>query len=69
MILLAVGQASSLEPELKTTLLAQFIVGPLWEQDFDILGLRQNRVTPAAVSQTHRSGNQLDALTPITDPA
>ncbi|MFN2360213.1 MAG: glycerophosphodiester phosphodiesterase family protein [Marinobacter sp.] len=56
-------EARNLEPALKTTLLAQFIVGPLWEQNFDILGLRQNRVTPAAVAQTHQSGNELHVWT------
>lgn len=61
------AQARSLEPALKTTLLAQFIVGPLWEQNFDILGLRQNRVTPAAVSQTRQSGNELHVWT-VNDP-
>lgn len=57
------AEARSLEPALKTTLLAQFIVGPLWEQSFDILGLRQNRVTPAAVAQTRQSGNELHVWT------
>lgn len=56
-------EARALEPALKTTLLAQFIVGPLWEQNFDILGLRQNRVTPATVAQTHQSGNELHVWT------
>ncbi|MDL0429947.1 glycerophosphodiester phosphodiesterase family protein [Marinobacter sp. TBZ242] len=57
------AEVRSLEPALKTTLLAQFIVGPLWEQSFDILGLRQNRVTPATVAQTHQSGNELHVWT------
>ncbi|NMT64592.1 glycerophosphodiester phosphodiesterase family protein [Marinobacter orientalis] len=57
------AEARSLEPALKTTLLAQFIVGPLWEGSFDNLGLRQNRVTPAAVAQTHQSGNELHVWT------
>lgn len=60
-------EARRLEPALKTTLLAQFIVGPLWEQRFDILGLRQNRVTSAAVAQAHRSGNELHVWT-VNDP-
>lgn len=57
------AEARRLEPALKTTLLAQFIVGPLWEQSFDNLGLRQNRVTPATVAQTHQSGNELHVWT------
>ncbi|WP_372926099.1 glycerophosphodiester phosphodiesterase family protein [Marinobacter sp.] len=57
------AEVRSLEPALKTTLLAQFIVGPLWEQNFDILGLRQNRVTPTAVARTRQSGNELHVWT------
>ncbi|KPP99031.1 glycerophosphodiester phosphodiesterase family protein [Marinobacter sp. HL-58] len=57
------AEARRLEPSLKTTLLAQFIVGPLWEEGFDILGLRQNRVTPATVARTHQSGNELHVWT------
>ncbi|MBE96502.1 glycerophosphodiester phosphodiesterase family protein [Marinobacter sp.] len=57
------AEARELAPELKTTLLAQFIVGPLWEQSFDILGLRQNRVTPTTVARAHRSGKELHVWT------
>jgi len=57
------AEARRLEPALRTTLLAQFIVGPLWDQGFDILGLRQNRVNPATVAQTHRAGNELHVWT------
>ncbi|MCR8913935.1 glycerophosphodiester phosphodiesterase [Marinobacter panjinensis] len=57
------AEVRQLEPELKTTLLAQFIVGPLWDRNFDNLGLRRNRTTPAAVAQTHRSGNELHVWT------
>lgn len=56
-------EARSIEPALRTTLLAQFIVGPLREQGFDNLGLRQNRVTPATVAKTHQSGNELHVWT------
>lgn len=52
-----------LEPGLRTTLLAQFIVGPLWDRNFDNLGLRRNRTTPATVAQTHRSDNELHVWT------
>ncbi|HEY9119646.1 MAG TPA: glycerophosphodiester phosphodiesterase family protein, partial [Marinobacter sp.] len=45
------------------TLLAQFIVGPLWDRNFDNLGLRRNRTTPATVAQTHRSNNELHVWT------
>ncbi|MCL7944909.1 glycerophosphodiester phosphodiesterase family protein [Marinobacter sp. ATCH36] len=57
------AEVRQLEPELRTTLLAQFIVGPLWERSFDNLGLRRNRTTPATVAQTHRSGNELHVWT------
>jgi glycerophosphoryl diester phosphodiesterase len=63
------AEARQLEPSLKTSLLAQFIVGPLWEQHFDILGLRQNRVTPATVARTHRAGNELHVWTVNTPQA
>lgn len=62
------AEVRQLAPELKTTLLAQFIVGPLWEQSFDILGLRQNRVTPATVAQTRQSGKELHVWT-VNNPA
>lgn len=52
-----------LEPELKTALLAQFVIGPLWEDNYDILGLRMNRATPAAVARAHRDGNELHVWT------
>lgn len=57
------AEVRQLEPELGTTLLAQFIVGPLWDRNFDNLGLRRNRTTPAAVAQTHRSGNEIHVWT------
>lgn len=56
-------EVRELAPELKTTLLAQFIIGPLWQQSFDILGLRQNRVTPATIAQTHQAGKELHVWT------
>lgn len=57
------AEVRRLEPGLKTTLLAQFIVGPLWDRNFDNLGLRRNRTTPATVAQTHRSNNELHVWT------
>lgn len=56
-------EVTQLEPELKTALLAQFIVGPLWEDNYDILGLRSNRATPAAVARAHRDNNELHVWT------
>lgn len=56
-------QVKRLEPALSTALLAQFIVGPLWQESFDILGLRQNRVTAAAVARSRRGGNELHVWT------
>lgn len=57
------AEAQRLEPSLKTSLMAQFIVGPLHEQRFDVLSLRQNRVTPAIVAKAHRAGNELHVWT------
>lgn len=57
------NEVRRLEPSLKTALLAQFIIGPLRRGDFDILGLRQNRVTPAAVAQAHHTGDELHVWT------
>lgn len=61
-------EVKRMEPALKTTLLAQFVVGPLWEDNYDILGLRMNRATPAAVARAHRSGNELHVWT-VNQPA
>lgn len=57
------NEVKRLEPSLRTALLAQFIVGPLRRQQFDILGLRQNRVTAAAVAEAHHSGHELHVWT------
>ncbi|EON94112.1 glycerophosphoryl diester phosphodiesterase [Marinobacter lipolyticus SM19] len=56
-------EVERLEPGLKTALLAQFVVGPLWEDNYDILGLRSNRATPAAVARAHRDDNELHVWT------
>jgi len=55
--------AKELEPGLKTALLAQFVVGPLWQDRYDILALRLNRATPAAVARAHKAGNELHVWT------
>ena len=57
------NQVKRLEPSLRTTLLAQFIVGPLHRESFDILGLRHNRVNAASVAETHHSGQELHVWT------
>lgn len=56
-------EVRQLEPDLETALLAQFVIGPLWEDNYDILGLRMNRATPAAVARAHRDGNELHVWT------
>ncbi|MGM0767264.1 MAG: glycerophosphodiester phosphodiesterase family protein [Pseudomonadota bacterium] len=61
-------EVKRLEPELKTTLLAQFVMGPLWDDNYDVLGLRMNRATPAAVARAHRAGNELHVWT-VNQPA
>jgi len=55
--------AKQMEPGLKTALLAQFVVGPLWQDRYDILALRLNRATPAAVARAHKAGNELHVWT------
>ncbi|MBS8241549.1 glycerophosphodiester phosphodiesterase [Marinobacter lipolyticus] len=61
-------EVKRLEPELKTTLLAQFVMGPLWDDNYDVLGLRMNRATPTAVARAHRAGNELHVWT-VNQPA
>ncbi|WP_372996758.1 glycerophosphodiester phosphodiesterase [Marinobacter sp.] len=50
-------------PEVQTALLAQFIIGPVWREQQDILGLRFNRVTSAAVARAHQNGRELHVWT------
>ena len=61
-------QVKRLEPDLKTALVAQFVVGPLWDDNYDILALRMNRTTPTAVARAHRNGNELHVWT-VNQPA
>lgn len=56
-------RAKEQAPALKTALLAQFIVGPHWQDRYDILGLRFNRATSAAVARAHQAGNELHVWT------
>lgn len=56
-------RAKEQAPALQTALLAQFIVGPHWRDRYDILGLRFNRATPAAVARAHQAGNELHVWT------
>ncbi|MCK0105311.1 glycerophosphodiester phosphodiesterase family protein [Marinobacter sp. S0848L] len=52
-------RAKELDPNLRTALLAQFVVGPLWQDRYDILGIRSNRASPAMVARAHNAGNEL----------
>lgn len=60
---LVLNEVKRLEPSLRTALLAQFIVGPLGRENFDILGLRQNRVTAATIAEAHHAGHELHVWT------
>lgn len=60
---LVLNEVKRLEPSLKTALLAQFIVGSLPGDAYDILGLRQNRVSAAAVAKAHHAGHELHVWT------
>ncbi|WP_323750624.1 glycerophosphodiester phosphodiesterase family protein [Marinobacter sp.] len=51
--------AKTEEPKLRTALLAQFVVGPLWQDRYDILGIRSNRASAAMVARAHEAGNEL----------
>lgn len=56
-------EAKLLEPGLKTSLVAEFVVGPLDSSSFDNLALRHNRVTAATIAEAHRKGYELHVWT------
>ncbi|WP_440994952.1 glycerophosphodiester phosphodiesterase family protein [Arhodomonas sp. SL1] len=58
-----IQEAARREPRLSTTLFAEFILGRLDRQDFDALGLRHNRATPAQVAAARRHGHELHVWT------
>ncbi|WP_417544355.1 glycerophosphodiester phosphodiesterase family protein [Marinobacter sp.] len=60
---LTLQEAKRQEPRLKTALIAQFVMGPLWADNYDILALRANRVTPATIARAHRAENELHVWT------
>mgnify|MGYP001628248239 FL=1 len=57
------NEASAMEPSLQTALLAQFVIGPLREGQFDILGLRHNRISTATVARARQLDYELHAWT------
>lgn len=61
-------EAKTLAPELKTALLAQFVIGPLNDQGFDILGLRYNQANAGAVARARQLGYELHVWT-VNQPA
>ncbi len=62
------SEAKALAPELKTALLAQFVIGPLNDQGFDILGLRYNQANAGAVARARQLGYELHVWT-VNQPA
>ena len=50
-------------PQLRTALLAEFVIGPLDQEPFDILGLRYNRASAAAVARARQLGYELHVWT------
>lgn len=61
-------EAKWLEPRLRTTLMAQFVIGPLDSSSFDNLGLRHNRVSAATIAAAHHRGHQLHVWTVNSAP-
>jgi glycerophosphoryl diester phosphodiesterase len=57
------AQAKALQPEISTTLLAQFVLGSLSDDAFDALALRANRATPRAVAAARRNGYEIHVWT------
>ncbi|MCK7543237.1 glycerophosphoryl diester phosphodiesterase membrane domain-containing protein [Marinobacter bryozoorum] len=55
--------AMTMEPRLRTALLAQFVIGPLDNEGFDILGLRYNQANAAAVARARQLGYELHVWT------
>lgn len=58
-----VRNATALEPNLRATLFAQFIVGPLDRSGLHALGLRHNRASPGAVATARRNDHELHVWT------
>lgn len=57
------SEARAMEPSLRTALLAEFIIGPLDDERFNILGLRYNQVNAAAVARARQLGYELHVWT------
>ncbi|MFW5825582.1 MAG: glycerophosphodiester phosphodiesterase [Marinobacter sp.] len=62
------NEARAMEPSLRTALLAEFIIGPLDNEGFDILGLRYNQANAAAVARARQLGYELHVWT-VNQPA
>lgn len=61
-------EARTLESGLRTALLAEFVIGPLDNQGFDILGLRYNQANATAVARARQLGYELHVWT-VNQPA
>lgn len=57
------NEVRAMEPGLQTALLAQFVIGPLHEEQFNILGLRYNQVTTGSVARAKQLGYELHVWT------
>ncbi|MGM0571125.1 glycerophosphodiester phosphodiesterase [Marinobacter sp.] len=62
------NETRTLEPALRTALLAEFVIGPLDNGQFDILGLRYNQASAAAVARARQLDYELHVWT-VNQPA